>query len=98
MALLYLRRTQQHTGRFDPTLDQNVRRQLVKSCVFRGQSLPGWLQNGAEFGEQGLELMLDTCLVNLATLRQKALELRQHAKRSVHSVRQLIIQAQANDD
>ena len=48
----------------------NPRRQM-RGAVLRGKPLPTWLRNGAEYGEEGLSLEFDACLVELARLRHK---------------------------
>lgn len=41
----------------------------LRSAVMRGIPLPKWLRDSAQFGEQGIELELDRCLVRVAQLR-----------------------------
>lgn len=50
---------------------KHTRRAMVRSALLRTQALPGWLQDGAVFGEEGLELQYDQINVRIANLRHQ---------------------------
>ena len=49
--------------------------------------MPPWLQNGSEFGEEGLDLQFDECLVQIAQLRYEMLKLMKTSRTSLRSGR-----------
>lgn len=69
MAVLSLRRQQNRCAENSMDVDKLVRRQLIRSLLLRSLPVPLWLQNGEEFGEWGLALELDNCMVETAELR-----------------------------
>ncbi|KAI1136295.1 hypothetical protein F5Y05DRAFT_117244 [Hypoxylon sp. FL0543] len=56
-------------------LERAARRQLIRTCILRGIPEAPWLQDGAQFGEEGPMLGLDSIMVRVASLRQKSLHL-----------------------
>lgn len=77
MAILRLRKDQ---NRMATPLDQLVRQMIVKQAVLHAVDLPAWIWDGADFGEEGVHLGLNSCLVRLALLRNHAQELWRDAK------------------
>ena len=71
-AMLKLRRQLSHRTSSGLELDKLVRRQLMRSLLLRSLPLPPWLRNGSEYGEHGLALDLDRCMVITAKLRHQA--------------------------
>ena len=53
-------------------LDKLVRRQLMRSLLLRSMPVPPWLRDGSKYGEHGLALELDRCMVIVAKLRHQA--------------------------
>lgn len=47
----------------------------IRACIMRGMKVQPWLQDGAQYGEEGPALTLDTLLVRVATLRSDSLAL-----------------------
>ncbi|KAH8654583.1 hypothetical protein BGZ60DRAFT_157056 [Tricladium varicosporioides] len=72
MAMLNFRRQQNYRSARNVGLDKLVRRQLIRSLLLRSQPLPPWLRNGAQFGESGVALNFDKCMVVGAKLRHQA--------------------------
>ena len=71
-AMLKLRRQLSYRTSSGMELDKLVRRQLMRSLLLRSLPLPPWLRNGSEYGEHGLALDLDRCMVITAKLRHQA--------------------------
>lgn len=69
MALLNLRRQNLRGILADKSLDREVRSQIIRQAVYRGIPIPVWLQSGKQFGLEGSELLLDSCIVKTAILR-----------------------------
>lgn len=69
IALLKLRKS---VYQLITTLDKIVRNLVVKQAVLHAIALPEWIQDGASFGETGVNLSLDECLVQLALLRNSS--------------------------
>ncbi|KAI1204418.1 uncharacterized protein F4807DRAFT_465652 [Annulohypoxylon truncatum] len=59
----------------DLPLERAARRQLVRTCILRGIPAAPWLQDGAEFGEEGPVLGLDSLMVRVASLRARSLHI-----------------------
>ena len=72
MAMLKLRRQLSHRTGSGMELDKLVRRQLTRSLLLRSMPLPPWLRDGSKYGEHGLALKLDRCMVIVAKLRHQA--------------------------
>ncbi|GAB7356915.1 hypothetical protein MBLNU459_g7768t1 [Dothideomycetes sp. NU459] len=68
VALMKVRREQDDVMKINTHIDKHIRRQVSRP-------LPEWLRDGAEFGERGVELELDRCLVQVLELRFSALQL-----------------------
>ena len=75
MAMLKLRRQQSNCSGSGMELDKLVRRQLTRSLLLRSMPLPPWLRDGSKYGEHGLALKLDRCMVIVAKLRHQASDL-----------------------
>ena len=45
----------------------------IRASILRGNAIPGWLQDGALFGETGPALQIDSLMVRVAALRARAL-------------------------
>ncbi|KAF2489369.1 hypothetical protein BU16DRAFT_586436 [Lophium mytilinum] len=69
MAMLSLRCQSSHRKAESLELDKLVRRQLLRSLLLRSMPVPPWLRDGEKFGECGIALGLDDCMVKSATLR-----------------------------
>ncbi|KAI1389265.1 uncharacterized protein F4822DRAFT_195033 [Hypoxylon trugodes] len=54
-------------------LDRSVRRQLIRTYILRGEPVDEWLEDGAQYGEEGPVLGLDSVMVRLAHLRSNSL-------------------------
>lgn len=50
---------------------KQVRRGVIRSSLLRHLEIPGWMHDGAEFGEQGLELAFDQIVVEIADIQQR---------------------------
>lgn len=72
MSMLKLRRQLSHRTGSGMELDKLVRRQLTRSLLLRSMPLPPWLRDGSTYGEHGLALKLDRCMVIAAKLRHQA--------------------------
>ena len=72
MAMLKLRRQRSDCTGSGMELDKLVRRQLTRSLLLRSMPLPPWLRDGSKYGEHGLALELDRCMVIVAKLRHQA--------------------------
>ncbi|KAI0880670.1 uncharacterized protein GGS22DRAFT_81726 [Annulohypoxylon maeteangense] len=59
----------------DLSLERAARRQLVRTCILRGTLTAPWLQDGAEFGEKGPVLDIDSIMVRVASLRSRSLHI-----------------------
>ncbi|KAI1104373.1 hypothetical protein F4804DRAFT_192916 [Jackrogersella minutella] len=59
----------------DLPLERAARRQLIRTCILRGIPAAPWLQDGAQFGERGPVLDLDSIMVRVAALRSKSLHM-----------------------
>ncbi|KAI2467975.1 hypothetical protein F4781DRAFT_432816 [Annulohypoxylon bovei var. microspora] len=59
----------------DLPLERAARRQLMRTCILRGIPAAPWLRDGAEFGEEGPILGLDSILVRVASLRARSLHM-----------------------
>lgn len=77
MTILHLRKTQQQTNTL---LDTLVRHLIIKQAVLHAVALPEWIWNGAKFGEDGVRLGLDACMVRLALMRTHLQEIWRDAK------------------
>lgn len=82
IALLKLRQEHKHRGHFDQSIDRHIRRQTIRQSIYRGTSIPPWLQSGEAFGENGPELALDICLVKVSVLRHQGIEMVQRLTRA----------------
>jgi hypothetical protein len=47
----------------------------MRTCILRGMLIPDFLRDGADYGEEGPALKLDTLMVQVAALRTKSLAL-----------------------
>ncbi|KAK9370784.1 hypothetical protein V1509DRAFT_671592 [Lipomyces kononenkoae] len=57
-------------------LDRAVRFFIkIRACILRGETVQGWLQNGAAYGEEGPALTLDSLTVQVAALRSRSVTL-----------------------
>lgn len=54
-----------------------TRRDLIKSSLIRSVPLPDWMQDGSQFGEQGVELEYDRILVRVVNLHHAATMIQQ---------------------
>ncbi|KAI0842334.1 hypothetical protein F5Y06DRAFT_125082 [Hypoxylon sp. FL0890] len=72
-GLLKLR--QEHEWTPNLALERAARRQLIRTCILRGIREAPWLEDGAQFGEEGPMLDLDSIMVRVASLRQRSLHL-----------------------
>ncbi|KAI1408379.1 hypothetical protein F5Y13DRAFT_111593 [Hypoxylon sp. FL1857] len=72
-GLLKLR--QEHGWTPNLALERAARRQLIRTCILRGIPEAPWLQDGAQFGEEGPMLDLDSIMIRVASLRQRSLPL-----------------------
>ncbi|KAI4233162.1 MAG: hypothetical protein L6R40_007163 [Gallowayella cf. fulva] len=72
MAMLNLRRQSEDCTERGIELDKLVRRSLLRSALLRSAQLPLWLQDGSSYGECGIALGLDRCMVKTAKLRHDA--------------------------
>ncbi|KAI0846957.1 hypothetical protein F5Y00DRAFT_126682 [Daldinia vernicosa] len=68
-----LRQRQQNRWTSNLLLDRTVRRRLIRVCILRGISVPEWIRDGAQFGEEGPVLILDSIMVRVAALRERSL-------------------------
>ena len=71
-AVLNLRRQLDQRTNCSMELDKLVRRQLMRSLLLRSMPLPSWLRDVSQYGEHGLALELDRCMVGAAKLRHQA--------------------------
>ncbi|OTA89168.1 hypothetical protein M434DRAFT_112924 [Hypoxylon sp. CO27-5] len=72
-GLLKLR--QEHGWTPNLVLERAARRQLIRTCILRGIPEAPWLEDGAQFGEKGPMLELDSIMIHVASLRQRSLYL-----------------------
>ncbi|KAF2760371.1 hypothetical protein EJ05DRAFT_498328 [Pseudovirgaria hyperparasitica] len=106
ISLLKLRR--QHSDRTSVSLqiDKLVRRQLLRTLLLRSMPVPMLLRDGAQFGEEGIALEFDRCLVIAAKLRSQNLALNLDSTKpalsdsceKMDSIRVLLSEAQALED
>ena len=75
MAMLNLRRQQSQRTRTSMELDKLIRRQMIRSLLLRSMPVPLWLRDGSKFGEVGIGLELDRCMVIVAKLQHQATDL-----------------------
>jgi hypothetical protein len=71
LALLKMRKRDATTSESSLLLDRQIRRQLLRTSMFRAADIPPWLLNGASFGEEGAERDLDRLLVSTVQLRHR---------------------------
>ncbi|KAL8658856.1 MAG: hypothetical protein Q9226_000747, partial [Calogaya cf. arnoldii] len=71
MAMLTQRRQSFHKATNSTELDKLVRRSLIRSALLRSSALPPWLQDGSNYGEHGVALGLDHCMVAASRLRNE---------------------------
>lgn len=71
MAVLNLRRQLSERSRNSVDLDKLVRRQLIRTLLLRSMPLPMWMRDGKHYGEEGVALDLDRCMVDVAELRSR---------------------------
>lgn len=50
---------------------KHSRRGLIRSALLRKLAVPGWMQDGTDFGEDSLDLEFDRIMVRLANVRQR---------------------------
>lgn len=96
-ALLKVRHGRVTPQKLDGSLDRDVRAQLIRQAVYRGEVLPAWLQAGEQFGESGVTLILDRCIVRASTLRHDALQCL-NTQATFANVLQVLRDAQALDE
>ena len=65
------------------------RRGLLRSALLRNYSIPVWVQDGARFGENGIDLSFDEILVRVVKLRHAYKTLVQHRDLEVELVETL---------
>lgn len=72
-ALAMLENWKNHLSHSQPATDiiKHTRRGLIRSALLRNLAVPGWMHEGASFGEYGLGLELDDILVRIANVRQR---------------------------
>ena len=72
-ALAILKIWKERLNRSGPATDvvKHSRRGLIRSAILRNLAVPEWMQDGAAFGEEGLELEYDGIVVRIATVRQR---------------------------
>ena len=75
MAMLKLRRQQSQRTHTSMELDKLIRRQMIRSLLLRSMPVPPWLRDGSQFGEVGIGLELDRCMVIVAKLQHQATDL-----------------------
>jgi hypothetical protein len=71
LALLKMRKRDATTAESSLLLDRQIRRQLLRTSMFRAADLPSWLLNGTSFGEEGAERDLDRLVVSTVQLRHR---------------------------
>lgn len=76
-AILRLRK-QQPAKAADLNLDKLVRRQVLRSALVRGSSIPSFLEYGEYFGESGVMLGLDRHMAQLIKGQRYATLIRKH--------------------
>lgn len=54
-----------------PDIVKHTRRGMIKSALMRNKSLPEWIINGRDFGEEGLEAEYDSIIVRLVDIRHR---------------------------
>ncbi|KAF2498473.1 hypothetical protein BU16DRAFT_295526 [Lophium mytilinum] len=73
MTILSLRRSLNTLSERNLGLDKNIRRQVIRHSLTHGFTVPSYLHNGLEFGEQGLELTFDGYIIRLSQLRAQGI-------------------------
>ncbi|OTB14946.1 hypothetical protein K445DRAFT_22966 [Daldinia sp. EC12] len=68
-----LRQRQHKKWALNTSLSRAVRRKLIRVCIIRGVSVPEWLRDGSQFGEEDHVLTLDSIMVRVAALRERSL-------------------------
>ncbi|GFP60452.1 hypothetical protein TASIC1_0018005700 [Trichoderma asperellum] len=54
-------------------LERAIRQKCLRIVILRGAALPTWLEDGCSWGEEGLELELDSLMVRVLILRNKSM-------------------------
>ena len=72
IAMLRLRRQLSQRNSRSITLDQLVRRQLLRTLLLRSMPIPAWLRDGSQYGEYGVALDIDSYQVQTAKIRHQA--------------------------
>ncbi|ETN38060.1 uncharacterized protein HMPREF1541_07684 [Cyphellophora europaea CBS 101466] len=80
MALLRMRTLSPVKNDRSLLIDKYIRRQLLRSNLYRALPLPEWLEDGSLFGEVGHELELDRHLIQTINIRHDVLSLFKHIK------------------
>ena len=72
-ALAIVKIWKDRLGHSQPATDviKHTRRGMIRSALLRNLALPGWMLEGASFGEHGLELEYDCIIVRIANVRQR---------------------------
>ena len=72
-ALAILRIWRKQLSRSQPASDviKHIRRGLIRSALIRNLAVPAWMQDGSDFGEEGLELKYDSILVRIVGIRHR---------------------------
>lgn len=58
------------SGSVVPNIVKHTRRGMIKSALLRGQELPNWIEQGAEYGEADLDLNFDEISIRLVAVRK----------------------------
>ena len=77
---------------------KQTRRELIRSSILRDLPLPGWMQDGSRFGEQGPELAYDRIVARVVNLHHEATKLRLETGVSASEGERLNNEAQDLDD
>lgn len=72
---------------------KHSRRALIRSALFRNQSLPDWIRDGTRFGEHGLDLNFNDILLRLVNLRHDFLRLAREKALQIAEIERLNQQA-----
>lgn len=105
-ALVRLRKLDKSRSDLDRSIDVEVRRQILRQAIYRCNLIPEWLQSGADFGEMGSDLTLDSCLINVAALRHSTAKFFGHIREASQDtddskcvkIQQIMLKAQRLDD
>jgi hypothetical protein len=86
-ALSILKIWKEQYSHFHPATDviRHSRQGLIRSAILRNAEVPGWMADGAIFGERGLDLEYHSIMVQISRIRHQVAELLRDIKCSRRS-------------